>query len=105
MPNFNDEFAKPAPEEGSTFIPWVGENINDILCKQYKRTVNNDNCVSFKGLSLQIPKDQYRCHYVKAKVKVNLYNDRSMAIFHGPRKLATYNEKGKLLKPKGTQAA
>ena len=105
MPNFNDEFAKPAPEKGRTFIPWVGEDINDILCEQYKRTVNNDNCVSFKGLSLQIPKDQYRCHYVKAIVRVNQYNDGKVAIFHGPRKLATYDEKGTFIKPQGSQAA
>jgi transposase len=105
MPNFNDEFAKPAPEKGSVFVPWVGEDIKDILCEQHKRTVNNDNCVSFKGLTLQIPADQYRCHYVKAMVKVNLYDDGRLAVFHGPRKLATYDSKGKLLKPKKTQAA
>ena len=105
MPNFNDEFSKPAPENGSVFVPWAGENIKDILCEQYKRTVNNDNCVSFKGLILQIPADQYRCHYVKAKVKVNLYDDRSLAILHGPRKLAIYNAKGELLKTKEIQAA
>ncbi len=105
MPNFNDEFLKPAPEHGSVFVPWVGEDIKDILCEQYKRTVGNDNCVSFKGLKLQIPSDQYRCHYVKAKVKINLYDDGCMAVLHGPRKLANYDMKGNLLKPKKTQAA
>jgi transposase len=105
MPNFNDEFSRPAPEKGDVFVPWVGEDIKDILCEQYERTVNNDNCVSYKGLTLQIPADQYRCHYVKAKVKVNLYDDGCMAVFHGPRKLATYDKKGDLLKPQGTQAA
>lgn len=105
MPNFNDEFSKPAPEKGDVFVPWAGEDIKDILCEQYERTVNNDNCVSYKGIILQIPANQYRCHYVKAKVKVNLYDDGCMAVFHGPRKLATYGKKGDLLKPQGTQAA
>ena len=105
MPNFNDEFGKPAPENGSVFVPWVGEDINDVLCEQHKRKVNNDNCVSFKGLTLQIPANQYRCHYVKATVKVNLYDDGRMAVFHGPRKLATYNDKGNLLTSHGIQAA
>lgn len=105
MPNFNDEFSKPAPENGSVFVPWAGEDIKDILCEQDKRKVNNNNCVSFKGLTLQIPSDQYRCHYVKATVRVNLYDDGSLAILHGPRKLAKYNAKGDLLKEKATQAA
>lgn len=98
MPNFNDEFMVPAPQQGSAFIPWVGEDIEDILCEQYKRTVTKDNCISFKGLSLQIPKDEYRCHYIKAKIRVNFYNDGRTAIFHGPRKLAVYDDKGIMLK-------
>lgn len=98
MPNFNNEFAKPAPENKSVFVPWAGEDIKDILCEQHKRTVNNSNCISFKNLTLQIPKDQYRCHYVKTRVRINLYDDGTMAIFHGPRKLATYDKKGNILK-------
>jgi transposase len=105
MPNFNDEFIKPAPEQGSVFVPWVGEDIKDVLCEQYKRTVNNNNCISFKGLTLQIPADQYRCHYVKATVKVNLYDDGNLAILHGPRKLAIYDAKGNLIASKKIQAA
>ena len=42
----------------------LGEEIKDVLCEQHKRTVNNNNCISFKGLTLPIPADQYRCHYV-----------------------------------------
>ena len=52
-----------------------------------------------------IPADQYRCHYVKAKVKVNLYDDGCMAVFHGPRKLSTYDKNGNFVKSQGTQAA
>ncbi|MDA3791654.1 MAG: ISNCY family transposase [Desulfobacula sp.] len=105
MPNFNNEFVKPAPEKGSVFVPWVGENIKDILCEHHKRTVNNNNCVAFRGLTLQIPANQYRCHYVKVKVRVNLYDDRHLAVFHGPRKLATYDSKGNLLESRKIQAA
>lgn len=105
LPDFNDEFSKPSPESGSVFVPWAGENLKDILCEQHKRTVNNDNCVSFKGISLQIPANEYRCHYVRVKVKINLYDDGCMSIFHGPRKLATYDAKGNLLKTTKTRVA
>ena len=96
LPAFNAEFEKPAIEEGSAFVPWIGGNIDDILCEHFDRTVNADNCVSFDRLTLQIPANRYRCHYVRVKVQVHRYLDGSLAIFHGPRKLADYDLRGKL---------
>jgi len=96
MPAFNAEFMQPASQEGSAFIPWVGASLNDVLSKQYERVVSSDNCVSFNGKTLQIPPDKYRCNFVKLKVRVHHYIDGSMAIFHGPRKLAHYDNEGKL---------
>jgi hypothetical protein len=96
LPAFNTEFSMPARENKSVFVTWNG-NIDDILCERYTRTVNNDNCVSFNGMALQIPKDEYRCHYVKVKIRVHKYTNWQLAVFHGPRKLATYDAKGTLL--------
>ncbi len=97
-PAFNAEFMHPPTEEGSAFVPWVGTNLDDILCEHYERTVTPDNCVSFEGRTLQIPADKYRCHYVKVKISVHRYGDGSLAVFHGPRKLADYDTQGKLKK-------
>lgn len=105
MKAFNKEFMQPAAEKGSAFVPWIGANIDDILCEQYERTVSSDNCVSFEGKTLQIPPDKYRCHYVRVKVRVHRYIDGSLAIFHGPRKLAGYNQQGKLKETKKGKAA
>jgi len=96
LPAFNAEFMRPAPEEGSAFIPWKGENLDDILCEQNERTVGADNCVSFEGRKLQIPANRYRCHYVRVRVRIHRYMDGSLAIFHGPRKLADYDSQGQL---------
>ena len=96
-PSFNAEFMQPAPEEGSAFIPWIGENLDDILCQQEERTVSADNCVSVDGHKLQIPPNKYRCHYVRVSVMVHYYRDGSIAIFHGPRKLADYDKQGNLV--------
>lgn len=104
-PAFNAEFKVEAAIEGSAFVPWISGNINDVLCEQYERTVRKDNCVSFEGLVLQIPKDQYRCHYIKVKVRVHRYVNGQLAIFHGPRKLAIYDAKGNLIVPVKVQAA
>lgn len=90
MPAFNEEFSvKPAIEE-KAFVKWFGGSLDDILCEQYERTVNKDNSISFMGRSLQIPADEYRNHYVKARVRVHRYVDDSLGIFHGPRKLAEF---------------
>lgn len=105
LPSFNREFKQKPLEAGSTFVPWVGAHLEDILCEHHERTVTPDNCVSFEGLTLQIPPDKYRCHYVRAKMNVHLYTDGSLAIFHGPRKLADYDEKGQLKKKKKDKAA
>jgi transposase len=93
-PAFNQEFSHPAREEGSAFVPYLGGPLEDSLCEQHERTVGKDNCVRFEGMVLQIPADRHRYHYVKAKVRVHRYADRRLALFHGPRRLATYSANG-----------
>ncbi len=95
LPAFNDEFSVPPEEAASMFVSWAGTTVEDILCEHYERTVGNDNCVRFDGLAPQIPQDQYRYHYVRVKVRVHRYPNGNLAIFHGHRKLASYNSKGK----------
>ena len=58
--------------------------------------MNNDNCVSFEAMKLQIPADRHRCHYVKARVTVVRRTDRTLAILHGPRRLAEYDALGQI---------
>ena len=105
VPAYNREFAVPAAETGSAFVPWIGANLNDILCLQEERTVRADNCVVYHNHLLQIPADRHRCHYVKATVRVHEYPNSQLAIFHGPRCLAHYAADGKELKPKLRHAA
>lgn len=94
---FNAEFKQSASEAGTAFIPWIGSGLEEILCEQHERTVTPDNCVSFEGMKLQIPPDKHRCHYVRVKVRVHRHCDGSLAIFHGPRKLAEYTGDGDLV--------
>ena len=104
-PAFNTEFMEPARERGTAFVPLAGMPINDILCEHFERVVARNNCVTFGRLNLQIPADTFRCHYVKAKVRVHRYPDGTLAIFHGPKKLASYTADGTLLMELNQQAA
>jgi len=104
-PAYNDEFMVPAAEQGTGFVEWAGSNLEDILCEHHHRTVSADNCVNFAGKILQIPANKYRCHYVRVKVRVHRYTDGSMALFHGPRKLADYDWQGNLKNQENQEAA
>jgi hypothetical protein len=96
LPRHNARFARPPEDTGSAFVPFAG-NLEDILCIQEERVVGNDNTVRYKNRVLQIPADRHRHHYVKARVRVHEYPDHSLAVFHGPRRLARYSVEGELI--------
>lgn len=95
-PRFNEEFSHPSREIGSAFVECKTQELKEILCEQFERTVSKDNCVSFENLILQIPADQNRMHYMKVKVKVHRYLDGSLSLFHGPRQLCRYDIRGNI---------
>ena len=66
-------------------------------CKHWNQATKTD--------SLQIPVDQHRCHYVKARVRVHRYANGNLAVFHGPRRLADYNHEGRAITQRLKQAA
>jgi transposase len=95
VPDYNARFAVAPAEKGSAFIPYAGRPLEDILCIQEDRQVGRDNCVRWKGLSLQIPAQPHRHHYVKATVRVHEYPDGRLAIFDGPTCLVRFDPNGK----------
>jgi transposase len=97
LPQHNARFMVGATEPGTAFIPWVGPHLAEILCVQEERVVAKDNTVRYQGLSLQIPQDPHRFHYVQVTVRVHAYPDGTLAVFHGPRCLARYHADGRLI--------
>ena len=94
LPEHNARFAV-APEQAETaFVADRAGAHADILCVQEERVVGNDNCVRYRGLSLQIPPSPIRPHFVKLRVRVHDYPDGTLAIFHGPRCLARHRADG-----------
>lgn len=92
----NDRFAVAPAEEGDAFVPFVGD-LRAALCVKHERVVGNDNCVRFEGRILQIPEQRHRRHFVKVAVQVREYRDATLAIYHGPRRLAGYTCQGDLI--------
>lgn len=95
VPDYNARFAVAAAEEGSAFIAYAGRPLEEVLCVQENRQVGRDNCVPWNGLSLQIPPQRHRHHYVKATVRVHQYPDGQLAIFDGPGCLARFDCNGR----------
>lgn len=104
LPEHNARFARLAEETGSAFVPFAGI-LEDILCIHEERVVGNDNTVRYKGLVLQIPEQRHRHHYVKARVRVHQYPDATLAVFHGPRRLARYASNGDPINDANQKAA
>jgi len=104
-PRFNRRFQVKAREDGSAFVPLNGVDLDNILCLQTERSVGKDNCLSYRGRKLQIPADAQRLQYVRSRVRVHEYLNGELAVFHGPRQLAAYTDKGVLITNRRTAAA
>src|SRR5215470_10086492 len=94
LPLHNDQFAVPAQIAESAFVAVDPASLVDILCIEQDRVVARDNTVAYQGRTLQLPQSPARAHYVKANVKVREYPDGTLAVFHGPRRLARYSAQG-----------
>ena len=105
MPDFNNRFGVAASEAGTAYIAYAGTALDDTLCVQEDRQVGRDNCVSWRGKSLQIPEQMHRHHYVRATIRVHEYTDGALALFDGPRCLARYDRDAKLIEPTLPRAA
>ncbi len=100
LPDHNARFTCRPELEDSAFVPLASPGqLTDIVCIRHARTVERDNTVRYAGSSLQLPQSPLRPHYVKAKVQVHEYPGGSLAIFHGPRKIAGYDQSGNLITP------
>ena len=71
----------------------------NILCVQEDRKVSNDNTVTWRRLTLQLPPSRLRPHFVKATVRVHEYPDGLLAVFWGPHRLAQYDASARLIQP------
>lgn len=106
VPAHNARFASPPEIADSAFVKVAdAAGLAEILCVEADRVVGRDNTVAYAGLRLQLPPSPARAHFVKAKVKVHVYPDASLAVFHGPRLLARYDPDGALRGDRDVKAA
>jgi hypothetical protein len=93
----NARFARPPEIAESAFVTADPALLAEILRVEEERVVARDNTVAYEGRRLQLPESRARAHYVKARVKVRLYPDGTLAVFHGPRRLARCHPDGEII--------
>jgi transposase len=91
LPRHNARFARPPQLAESAFVTAHPAVLAEILCIEHERVVARDNTIAHGGRRLQLPASPLRPHYVKAIVKVREYPDGTLAVFHGPRRIACYD--------------
>ena len=95
MREHNARFSIEAEEDGTAFVPFVGD-LDNILCIQNERVAELDNTIRYEGRRLQIPPNRNRHHFGKATIRVLEYPDGAIALFHGPREIARFHVDGTL---------
>jgi hypothetical protein len=95
LPAHNARFATPAAlAEETAFVAADPAQLAETLCIEEERVVARGNTVAYESRRLQLPASNARAHYVKAQVRVREYPDGSLAVFHGPRRIARYTLQG-----------
>ena len=105
LPAHNARFARPAELPDNAFVAADPQHLTEILCIEETRIVARDHTVAHGGRRLQLPPSPMRAHYVKARVAVREYPDRTLAVFHGPRLLARYDDAGEIIDEPEMRAA
>lgn len=83
LPQFNARFSPPSEQPGSAYRPWPEDlQPERVFCFKHRRTVNNDNTISFDGKKLQIPPGPDRIRYARARVDIHQSLDGHLAIYY-----------------------
>jgi hypothetical protein len=97
---FNQKFTVTAADAGETaFVPCNRLDLDCVFSIQSERTVNRDNTVKFKNMTLQIDKQDWRRSMEGCRVTVYQHFDATITIGFGPQQLGKYSADGQPVKP------
>jgi len=101
-------FSVKAEQSGTAFLPYTGNQLDQIFSQQHDRVIDNDNTVRYENRCLQIPQQTFRFSLARCKVLVCEHLDSTISLHYGPHRLGHYDSQGQLLpipRPKTGQAA
>src|SRR5262245_17093451 len=92
LPEHNRKFSKP-PLAQPAWRKARAQQIDHALCFKEKRTVANDNTVTFDGVLFQIPNKSPSRSFANKRVEVHVALDGSVEFFYQQEKIATFDSK------------
>lgn len=91
MKRFNRRFAVPPAKSEPAYLPVPpAMDLSREISFRYRRSVGNDNVVRLGALSIDIPANQRRRTYARAKVDVHQLLDGSWRVYHGEELIARH---------------
>lgn len=92
LPKYNRRFMVKPAQSGSVYVPWPKEyRLETYFCFKHRRTVTNDNTISFDGHRLQIPPGPKRRSYAKARVDAWQLLDGRLEVRDQGKRLVIFN--------------
>ena len=93
IPQYNRRFIKKPANPIKAWRP-IPKNLDlkQILCIKEQRTVNNDNTISWKGKTLQIPRSDVRSSFAKAKVELRHLLNGQLQIYYQNNLIAKFSK-------------
>ena len=99
---FNRRFQVAPRQRGNAFVPCRGRDLERIFSLQFQRSVNRDNTVSFRNLTLQIERVRWRATLAGCQVVVHQHLNGTLTLTHGPHCLGRYDARGTPLPSKAS---
>ena len=97
---FNRKFSVQAAEpDVSAFVPCQRTDLKRVFSIQTERSVGKDNTVSYKSMTLQIDKQDWRRSMEGSRVTVCQHLDSTITIAFGPQEIGKYSANGQNIKP------
>jgi len=96
---FNRKFSVQAAEpDVSAFVPCQRTDLKRVFSIQTERSVGRDNTVSYKNMTLQIDKQDWRRSMEGCRVTVCQHLDRTITVAFGPQEIGQYSADGQSIK-------
>lgn len=92
LPLHNRRFSKPATAQ-PTWTPTTPTQIERALCFKQRRTVANDNTITFDGVAFQIPRKSPYRSFAHKRIDVHVGLDGSLELFYKQANIATFDSK------------
>lgn len=92
LPEHNRKFSRLAQAKPA-WRKLSAQQIEQALCFKDKRTVANDNTITFDGVIFQIPKKSPQRSYAQKRIDVHVALDGSVALFYKHQKIAAFDSK------------